>query len=413
MKVRILDKKENSQNKNWYLGVVSLWDYLSCITPENFLFDVQRGIVKNQYLDSILESVYSAEAIPPITIISDDITLADDYANINSFEILDGLQRSYRLWLYKHIAEIAVKETSLFEDLEYQSYNISATLNKIKSESYFIPGIISVKQIKNLLSNSNKINITNIEKAFKEFNIYLYIWGNLDDQEVIKKMLILNAGQKMVTVYHQYELMFMHILKNRTLIDGVRLFRVKDTDYGKIRQGERNVGDYVFSTIIIGLQSMIANKPLRVSRENLEQFNDDDYVSQEIMNSYFNQPFLNAFLEQIYEFDKDLKEFDSSYLKWFVKDTTIAGILSAIGKQLNLNNSEQLDIKVFNSKFEEIRSVLKLNGYFHLDEFYKEYNSLSSSRINIGDVVRQAIYSYTLACISGSSISWYNAFNLK
>ena len=67
MKIEVLDKKIND-GKSWFLGKISLWDYLSSVKPQNFDFDVQRGIVKNRYLDSILQSINTNEAIPPLTI---------------------------------------------------------------------------------------------------------------------------------------------------------------------------------------------------------------------------------------------------------------------------------------------------------------------------------------------------------
>lgn len=408
MKVRILDKKKSAQGIDWYLGEISLWNYLSDITPNNFLFDIQRGIVKNQYLDSILSAIYSEEPIPPITIISDNFKDEDSYLEITSFEILDGLQRTYRLWMYRYISEIAVKN----EDLFGHSYDLSKTLNTLKKTSLFMPGILSVKQIKNLIDITQNINIENLKDAFQKFPIYLYIWGNLTEKDVIKKMLILNAGQKRVSISHQYELMFMHILKDPQIINGIRLVRVKEQDYWSIKNGERKLGEYIFSTLIIGLQSLIANRPLRLSIDNLEQINEDDLVSQEIMDKFFNHPFLNAYLTQIFELDKSLVGFNEEYLGWFVKDTTISGIFGAIGAYLQISKND-IDLVEFNKQFENIRLKLEMNKFFNLKEFYTEYNSLSSSRINIGDEVRKAIFRYTLSCLNDEPISWKKAYNIK
>lgn len=49
MKIKVLDISEDSQ---WVLGKVSLWDYLSCLAHDDFDYDIQRGIVVNPYLDS-------------------------------------------------------------------------------------------------------------------------------------------------------------------------------------------------------------------------------------------------------------------------------------------------------------------------------------------------------------------------
>ena len=57
------------QERNWVLCKVSLWDYLESVNPDtSFDFEIQRGIVKNVYLDTILDSVVSNEPFPPLTL---------------------------------------------------------------------------------------------------------------------------------------------------------------------------------------------------------------------------------------------------------------------------------------------------------------------------------------------------------
>ena len=406
MKIKILDNK-TIDNKHWYLGCISLWEYLCAINTTHFQFDIQRGIIKNQYLDSILLSIKNGEPFPPITIISNDVSQKEGLLDITNFEILDGLQRTYRLWVYKLVADIVVRSTTLFGD----SIDGRQTLIKLKENSAFIPGAIPISLIRPLLDESKDVNVNNLKKLFSGFNVYLYIWDGLNDKEIIQKMLILNAGQKRVSNAHQYEIMFMHILRDETKYKNVRLVRVKEEDYGKVKIGNRKIGEFVFSSIIIGLQSFIAQKPLRLGMENLELNTDDDFISLEITDSFFNQPFLNAYLTQLYEWDQELYGVDKEYLRWFVKDTTISGLMGAFGKAMT---GETFGVDNFNKYMQSIRNKIKESGYFHINEFYNEYNALASTRINIGDVVRQAIYQYTLAIIQDNfKISWKDAFNKK
>lgn len=78
MKIKILDRKQIDGQQSWFLGKISLWDYLSAVEPNNYEFEVQRGIVKNRYLDSILDSIHRREVIPPITITTNELELAED-----------------------------------------------------------------------------------------------------------------------------------------------------------------------------------------------------------------------------------------------------------------------------------------------------------------------------------------------
>lgn len=408
MKITILDYK-TIQESSWFLGKITLWDYLSSVTKENFDFDVQRGIVKNKYLDNILQSIQKREPIPPITITSDKCDVAGGIITIkdNSFNILDGLQRTYRLWLYKQISEIAIEPNhDLFGNYEY---NYSNVISRLKASNYYIPGVLSVSFIKSLLDNNSIVNVSTLQKIYKDFDIYLYIWCGLDEKDIIKKMLILNAGQRKVSIGHQYELMFLEIYKDYNLFDKVKLVREKNECYGKTKNGDREIGNFIFSTTIIGIQSLIAGKPMRLSSDNLELDSDDEFISEDEVNHYFNQPFLNMYLESLYDFDDKLCNHDTQYLKWFVKDTTISGIMGAVGYYLK-SNTEDIS-KIFKETMAKLLSDLAQKDYFQLNAFYFEYNNLSSSRINIGDKVREAIFGYTLSVLKGDNIQWSEAFN--
>lgn len=405
MKIEILDKLDNGTHK-WFLGKTSLWDYLCAVTKESFEFDIQRGVVKNKYLDTILSSIQRKEPIPPLTLTTDSAkeegcTLSFDDG---TFGILDGLQRTYRLWAYKQIADLSTPTTDIFGE---QTYDISNIISQIKESEILIPGVISVKQIKDLLDIRNDVNVSNIKHIYESFNIYIYLWSGLDENEIVKKMLILNAGQRKVSISHQYELMFLRIFSKNEIPEKIKLVREKDSEYGIVKNGNRVVGQFIFSSVVIGLQSLINGKPMRLSPEYLE----DDYISEDITMKFFNQPFLNEYLNQLYKLDSMLSSYNDEYKRWLVKDTTISGIMGAIGFMVKSDSMDYLT--EFTANISKLHVALQKYNYFALRGFYNEYDNLSSSKINIGDKVRDAIYEYTKAILSKSPITWNVAFNSK
>lgn len=405
MKIEILDKLDNKTHK-WFLGKTSLWDYLCAVTKKSFEFDIQRGVVKNKYLDTILSSIERMEPIPPLTLTTDNVEENGHTLSFNdeTFGILDGLQRTYRLWAYKQIADLSSPTTDLFGKEIYDIYKI---ISQIKERDILIPGVISVKQIKDLLDIRNEINVSNIKSIYESFNVYIYLWSGLNEDEIVKKMLILNAGQRKVSISHQYELMFLRIFSKNGIPDKIKLVREKDSEYGIVRNGNRVVGQFIFSSVVIGLQSLINGKPMRLSPEYLE----DDYISEDITMIFFNQPFLNEYLNQLYKLDSMLSSYNEDYKRWLVKDTTISGIMGAVGFMVKPDTRDYLT--EFTDKISKLHIVLKKHKYFKLKEFYNEYDNLSSSKINIGDKVRDAIYEYTKAILSNSPITWTVAFNSK
>lgn len=408
MKIEILDKKQIANQQSWFLGKISLWDYLSAVEPDNYEFEIQRGIVKNRYLDSILDSIYKKEVIPPITITTNEFELADDnkflIINNGKFNILDGLQRTYRLWLYKEIADIASSNRNLFDE-----YDINSIVSKLKDNKYYYPGVIPIIQIKELLNTDKDINVSKISQIYEDFDIYLYIWSNLSEKDIVNKMLILNAGQRKVSINHQYELMFIQVLKDMYIPNNISLIREKDTRYGSVRRGNRKIGEYIFSSAIIGIQSLIEGRPIRLSPDNIEIGVEDNYVSKDEVDRFFNQPFLNTYLNSLMDLDISLNKYGDDYNKWFVKDTTISGIMGAIGANLKDIYDD------YSNKYKDVIKSLcqKINASdcFNIQDFYIEYNLLSSTKINIGDKVRDAIFKYSKALIKGENIRWKDAFN--
>ena len=65
----------------------------------------------------------------------------------------------------------------------------------------------------------------------------------------------------------------------------------------------------------------------------------------------------------------------------------------------------------FKNTMARLLTDLENRDFFQLNEFYLEYNNLSSTRINIGDKVREAIFRYTLSVLQGNIINWSEAFN--
>lgn len=408
MKIEILDKKLIENQQSWFLGKISLWDYLSAVEPDNYEFEIQRGIVKNRYLDSILDSIYKKEVIPPITITTNEFELTEDNYSLiidkGKFNILDGLQRTYRLWLYKEIAEIATSNMDLFGE-----YDIKAIVSKLKDNKYYFPGVIPIIQIKELLNTYKDINVSKIPQIYEEFDIYLYIWSNLCEKDIVNKMLILNAGQRKVSINHQYELMFLQVLKDMHIPNNIKLIREKDSKYGSVRIGNREIGEYIFSSTIIGIQSLIEGRPIRLSPDNIEIGVEDNYISKDKVDRFFNQPFLNIYFNSLIDLDKSLNKYGNDYKKWFVKDTTISGIMGAIGANLKDIYDD------YSNKYKDVIKSLcqKINASdcFNIQDFYIEYNLLSSTKINIGDKVRDAIFKYSKALIKGENIRWKDAFN--
>lgn len=388
----IIFEEKKIEVRTWYLCKANLLEYLEGLKPDFYDYAIQRRIVKNQYLDKLYTTIKTGEPIPIITLTYKDVCLQNGI-DLSKSEILDGLQRSFRLW-----ALLTISKNYQGED--YRKYALKL---KETNPLFFDSGVVSTKLIKNLIETTE---IYNIENIFRSYDIYFVIWTGLAEKEVIQKMLVLNAGQKAVSPTHQFELLFLHIYEEiKKNNNGIKLYREKDKEANNIKKGNRNIGDFMFSSIIVALQSFVEGKALRVSTEKLIdiEFEENNSETNFLLEEVFNRDFILFFLDEIHKLDEIISR-EPKGREWFSKDTTLSGIFAGIGSKIKLNSVENI-YDSSKALFDKLNSKIDNQG-INLDEFTKEYNGLSSRNINIGNFIRKAIMNYVIGLLSDNNPSW-------
>lgn len=400
MKVKILDKNQ----KGWYLCKVPLKDYIESLTEDSFNYDIQRGIVTNPYLDTILDSIADMNILPPLSIvISESTNIHDETIEFTKFDILDGLQRTYILWIYYQLTKLA-NGRNIFD------YRKVSEL--LKQECKYFSQAISSRQVRKLFDENSKVNVWNLIQYYNNFSLYLYVWEHLEPLATVKKMLILNAGQKRMALPHQFELMYLHIFeKYKSKNQNIKLIRSKDSIINDRNRAERPIGEYLIPTIIIGIQSLIAGKPMRLSREMLYKDSDDNSYTNRT-EFFFTDDFISKFISELYVLDKAICSDNPKNNSWFSKDTTISGIMGGIGQyhratSFDVNRPETIMEAYTNA----IKKIVSNEDKLQIEEYTKAYNDISSSKFNIGSVVRKAIACYIFNMLNNSPVTWSIAFN--
>ena len=389
MDIKILDNKPG-----WILGKVSLLEYIKSLTEENFRYEIQRGIVSNPFLDTILDAVVENKPLAPVSLVSKDFEDGDKTLSINQFNILDGLQRTFRFWIYYQLAKLAKEKNS-------NDYRLVTKEFKTICDDYSLA--VSPRQVRGLFKHDNAINVWNLNELYSDFDLYLYIWTDLSVDQEIKQMLILNAGQKQMSLNHQFELIYMRLFEENTFDEGkIKILRSKD---GKITN--RNIGEYSMSTVIIGVQSLVNMKPMRLSRDMLykDDFQNDMLLSS--MDGVFTIGFVRKFLDMFNILDKKISV-NQEYSNWFAKDTTISGMMAGIGQHIQALNHDSSYI--LENLSQSVESIVGAET-FKLDEYNKVYSELSGAKVNIGKVLRRAVMIYTQNVLDGTAMSWKEAFN--
>ena len=398
MNITILREKDLQNGKKWYLAVCNLLEYIESLKDEFFNYDIQRRIVKNSYLDKLWTTISSGDPLPSITLTAN---VKGDIGNssVDEFEILDGLQRTFRLWAIKYLDDLT-ERLNTHEDVRA----LIEVMREDENGKRLLDSKVINRSILRKLLNDKNINIHNLMNCYAQQDIVLNIWSGLNDEEIINKMLTLNAGQRSVSSTHQFELMFLHYFKKLEVPKGVQIIRERDDEYFSVKKKERKCGQFIMSSIIIAIQSLIERKPVRIQTVNDLRTNDS--VVEESSASFFTKDNLEAFINLLLELDK---KFDNDQIgSWIMKDTTLSGLFAAIGAVYNqewtYNVPSMLD-------FIHNKIMVINDDNINYSEFNDAYNNLSSVTVNIGNAVRKAVYVYFKNLFLNKPMSWQEAFN--
>ena len=173
MELKIIEVKNLSNSKIWAIGKTKLIDYVIEVDKRKedlFSFEVQRKIVKNAYLDKILDTIKSSEPIPFITLSSNNERVPKNNEPVKTvylknFNIIDGLQRTYRLWGYWKLC-------SEYQNYNHGTQNIQNFINYFKKQypDLFNSGVLNRKKIREIIENKDQIL-----KSYRKFDIYFSV----------------------------------------------------------------------------------------------------------------------------------------------------------------------------------------------------------------------------------------------
>lgn len=404
MKIDLYKARKVDDGRTFYIGAGKLYDYLSELRTDFFNFDIQRRIVVNSYLDSIGDTVKNNIPFPAITLttqtaIEDDAPVLD----LSKCEILDGLQRTFRLWAIYYSFYLS----EVNNELNYK--NVYALLNEDEKGKYIIRNnILNTRTLRDLfnIDDAGKRKIDTLIDAFKKYELDLNVWYGLNDEEIVKQMLILNAGHKRVSSVHQFEIIYLHYFdRNRLVIpNGIKILREKDTDYRKIASStERKKGMFALHSVMIAFQSYYKGSPLRIKGVNEISLNFENSEIDKVFSEVLISSVLSKFLVAIKKIDDKVSEFSGGG-HWLAKDTTMSGMFAAFG--YNCPDESLLDDYSLIENFAKDITEEELN----LSEYRYAHDNLASSRINVGSKVRFSVFNAIVSYKPGKKIDWFKAF---
>lgn len=376
----------------------SLSEYLSSLPEDYASYDVQRAIVSNSYLDKLVLTVLNRRHIPSITLVLDEGQNLG-VGTIESFKILDGLQRTHRLKIINDtknlfLQKIADESEGLSEFQLKRKYRDE--LVSIGSSSYILI------ELKRMYDSQGRAAL---ESCFSENYQWFEVWSNLGPREQVQKMLLLNAGHKPVNIRHQLELLFNNIFSMLAEVKAghVKVSREKEVSSSS-HSKERRVGEFHFSHLISSLISYVEKKPISTNSNFIEKIQSDEDRYFELID-VFTYDFLERFVQALFEVDVAAEQnFGPEGVQWMGRDTSLTAVFAALGSCSDNSDDFLRNCKLLAENFRKS----DISGY----EISRK--NMDLAKVNIGAVSKRVIFKAFVELISSNfsgPVNWRRAFD--
>jgi len=386
LELKILSKREETNQGNvstCYICEGNLEDYVQSIPDRYKDYDVQRGIVTNVYLDRLTQTILEGKFIPPIVLIStQNNTNPIDIINIETYKILDGLQRTYRVKAIHNALELYISEveTNEVDFPKYSKFKLSRRY-KEQLEEKDTTATILLTIIKWVEENNTSID--DLKNIFPNFKQWFEVWTGLEKKEQINKMLVLNAGHKPMDIKHQLELLFLNIMPNEYLGTFVRAKDINSSFFYNKKEKEQ----LHLSHFISALLSFDSAKPITVDAKFIQSLQNDLDKELEKIKFYFEEENLVLLIDFTKKLDNlFFDKYGTLGIQWLGRETILVGMFSAFGKYFKINKEKTS----FEECLNEIINKISLNiAIFKIEEFNEaKTTSIDITKVNIGNIFK-------------------------
>ncbi|EFX55933.1 hypothetical protein B7720_04440 [Streptococcus oralis subsp. oralis] len=374
--------EQNSSGKELqcYLIGMKLNDYLNNLPSDYQDYDIQRGIVRNNYLDNIGKDIIKGNHLPIITLTTDS-SIDKENDLIEGFKILDGLQRTFRIHqLYLFLKKISEEEikNEIFDVVK--SENKNDFRRKYRSEwklsDEFSYTVLEARNIVETFINYRKELVPNNLLDIFDREQWFEVWENLLIEDEIRKMILLNAGHKPMNNYHQLELLFLNqlslIKKEFSKIEIVRGKDMSTLAYAKSRKKHQ----FYFAHIIETILSFLNEDVVTLNSSLIQSIQEGDDASIRIQE---NPEIISETINFLLEFDDILdSQFGNEGTKWIAKDTVLTAVVVAISRK-------GISYKDFIELLNKYPNKLNVEGF---NDWRK---TLDISSINIGKHTKETV----------------------
>ena len=351
--LKILSSTKDLRTQTYVLyAQISITDYLNLVGADFDRFEIQRPRQNYKAYTRMQKDIENGALLPPITLA------------INPSEVTEYID----LWEAKNNAALIAKL--------YDSKNI-----------YILDGLQRTYIINDLHESSVKFK--------RGQKLMLEIWLEQEIKHLIYRLIVLNAGQKPMSMRHQVELLFMTMQGKLTdEIPNLEILKEKDETR---RSGAKK---FPFDRIVTSYYCFLSKSP-EEKRENLvvqqmnelEIFNSDE---ESLSESFFDfTRYFKTYVMLDQEVYRVYDKFSDSQIKspknWLAEDNVINSFFAAIAQtSTNLKLSKRVD-KAIKRLLAELKSSKNNADPLALLTLSKIRHGINSRKENVGFATRRLL----------------------
>ena len=337
-------------------------DFLALTEDAEKNLEIQRSIIKGAKAYATLRSDLKRGCILPPIVLAVGVELTEDLAIIPEGGTLDQLSRD---------------------------------LNTVGSEAvYVIDGLQRTNAIR---QTANDL----ADEALEEFLnrlVRIEIWLNIPFSAIAYRMLLLNAGQRPMSVKHQVEVLSSKLVGDLSSIPQLEIFRVVDT------RRRAQPGQFALSKIAQSFQAWLQGQPnLDLRNTVMEELLAESAIeilgqTVPIGANHGDPEGFQRYVTWLVNLDQALGVDNITFLG---NETVILGLSAAVG---SMERNEALSSRVWPA-LQGLLTVLQENPSADpvaLQTFNALRQGIDSSKVNVGQATREMVFNAFKEYIRGA-----------
>lgn len=340
--------KDCRTNTNVVYAEIKISDYLDLVGNDFDRFEIQRKRQDPKKYSRLKEDIKKGALLPAITLAINPSKVGDFLSDVEgkkSSDLISKLIKSPDLYILDGL-----------------------------QRSYIIKDLVD----EGVVFNENQ-------------KLLIEIWFEAKIEHLIYRLIVLNSGQKPMSMRHQVELLFTTLKTEiEEEIPNLNIYIEKD---GQIRSQAMK---FSFDRIVNAYYSFLTKSP-EIKRDNLivKKLNEDDILSsnEEELNANYN--YFIGYLKKYCALDLNMYKIHSSsaettgFKNWLADENTLKGFFAAVGRY----SSDEKKTERVNNAIDKLITEAK-NGTkdpMHLNVFYELKTGIDSKKYNVGNETRRLI----------------------